>query len=221
MRDFEMKKLDTESAAEAWRAICSRFGVRFLAKQHGAMTNEHIYRDDDGHPVSKLRRYESGGARWYSFVGGKWKLGLGGRKRIPYNLPDLRRAAVVIITEGEKKADMLGHLALFDFNRKPVAVTCTGGWKSWRPELVEYFQNKKVLVFRDSDEPGQRYAEMVTGSLKHAGIPFHVVDFEPYGNDVRDFIKAHSTEELLDYVDCDWLEKSAEQVVAVDPYDEI
>jgi 5S rRNA maturation endonuclease (ribonuclease M5) len=182
MRDFEMKKLDTESKSEAWRAICARFGVRFLGRQRRALTDEHVYKDDDGHSVSKLRRYEDGSGCWYYSVGGKWKLGRGGRKRIPYNLPDLRKVDVVIITEGERKADILRNMVLFDANKNPVAVTCTGSWNSWKPELVEYFRNKRVLVFRDSDEPGQRYAETVTGSLQHAGIPVDVVEFSRYGN---------------------------------------
>src|SRR2546423_1682814 len=91
-------------------SICARFGVQFLGKQRGTVVSEHIYRDEDNHPVSRLRRYEDGSGRWYYFVGGKWKLGLGGRKRIPYNLPNLRAADVVIITEGEKKADIVSFL---------------------------------------------------------------------------------------------------------------
>ena len=222
MRDFEMKKVDTENRAEAWRAICARFGVQFLGKQRGTVVSEHIYRDEDNHPVSRLRRYEDGSGRWYYFVGGKWKLGLGGRKRIPYNLPNLRAADVVIITEGEKKADIVSFLGLRDHNGKPVGVTCTGSANSWKPELVEYFRNKKVLVFPDSDEPGERYSEVVTGSLKRAGVPFDVVDFSGYGNDVRDYLKDRSTVELLDYVNSDWLEvKAAGLVVAGNPHDEI
>ena len=214
IRDFEMRKLDTDSKTEAWRAICTRFGVRFFGKHRGAMTSQHIYRDEDGHPVSRLRRYEDGSGRWYYFVGGKWKVGLGGRKRIPYNLPDVRQANVVIITEGEKKADWVGFLGLFDVNRKPVAVTCTGSANSWKPELVEYFRGKKVLVFRDSDAPGHRYAESVTGSLRHAGIPCQVVDFAEYGNDVRDFLNVHgSAEDLANHVDSEWLEERASESV--------
>lgn len=220
--DFEMKKLDTENKAEAWRSICARFGVRFLAKPRGAMTHEHVYRDEDGHPIRRLRRYEDGSGRWYTFIGGKWKLGLGGRKRIPYNLPDVRAAHVVIITEGEKKADLLGYMGLRDQDGNPVAVTCTGSANSWKPELVEYFHNKKVIVFRDSDDPGKRYADAIVGSLKHAGIPCSVVDFEGYGNDVRDFLDSHKrTEELLDHVNSDWLEVPEKESKTVNSDNEI
>ena len=129
---------------------------------------------------------------------------------------------MVIITEGEKKADIVSFLGLRDHNGKPVGVTCTGSANSWKPELVEYFRNKKVLVFPDSDEPGERYSEVVTGSLKRAGVPFDVVDFSGYGNDVRDYLKDRSTVELLDYVNSDWLEvKAAGLAVAGNPHDEI
>lgn len=222
MLHFEMKKLDTEDPAEAWRSVCTRFGVQFLGKKRGAVVSEHVYKDENGHLTTKLRRYEDGSGRWYTFIGGKWRLGLYGRNRIPYNLPDLRRANVVIVTEGEKKADLLGYLGLRDQDGNPVAVTCTGSANSWRTELVEYFRNKKVLVFRDSDEPGKRYANAVAGSLKHAGIPCAVVDFEAYGNDVRDFLSTHNrTEELIDYVSSEWLETTEKESAMVNSDSEI
>lgn len=219
---FEMKKLDTENKAEAWQSICARFGVRFLGKPRGAMTHEHVYRDEEGHPITKLRRYEDGSGRWYTFIGDKWKIGLYGSNRIPYNLPDVLGANVVIVTEGEKKADLLGALGLRDQNGNPIAVTCTGSANSWRPELVEYFHNKKVLVFRDSDDPGKRYANAVAGSLRHAGISCSVVEFEAYGNDVRDFLSTHKrTEELLDYVNSEWLEAPEKESATINADNEI
>ena len=72
--------------------------------------------------------------------------------------------------------------------------------------MVEYFRGKRVLVFPDSDEPGQRYGQMVTGSLTSAGIENCSVDFSSYGNDVRDFVMDHSTDELLEHINSPWLE---------------
>jgi DNA primase len=152
-------------------------------------------------------------------VGGKWKLGRGDRKLTPYNLPDLRAAEVVIITEGEKKADVLGYQGLLDQNGNLVAITCTGSANSWKPELVDYFRGKKVLVFPDADEPGRRYCEAVTGSLKHANVQYDVVDFSGYGHDVRDFLRDHSAAELVEYISSDWLKPLATaETVPVNPY---
>jgi len=219
IREYEMKKLDAKDPAEAWRSICRKFGVRFIGKKRGAVVTEHIYKDEDGNPVSKLKRYEDGSGSWHHFLDGKWKLGAGGRKRIPYNLPDLRAADVAIITEGEKKADLVSLVGLQDIKGKSVAVTCTGSANSWKAEVVEHFRGKMVIVFPDSDEPGQRYGQMVTGSLTSAGIETCSVDFSSYGNDVRDFLKDHSRDELLEHINSPWLEVPQSLAVStVDPH---
>jgi hypothetical protein len=82
-----------------------------------------------------VRRFEDGSARFFTpTVGEKWKPGLNGVPRVPYQLPELLKADVIIVTEGEKKADAVKLLGLLDANGQPVAVTCTGAADSWRPE---------------------------------------------------------------------------------------
>ena len=73
-------------------------------------------------------------------------------------------------------------------------------------------QNKRVLVFPDTDEPGQRYAQAISASFVRAGIEHRTVDFAPFGNDVRDFLREHTKEELVEYAKCEWLEQREEEV---------
>jgi hypothetical protein len=87
---------------------------------------------------------------------------------LPCDWRELVRTNVVIITEGEKKADEVSSLGLMDADGQPIAVTCTGGADSWCMEYVNYFQNKRVVVFPDTDESGQRYAQAVTASFNRA-----------------------------------------------------
>ena len=45
------------------------------------------------------------------------------------------------------------------------------------------------------------------------------VDFSDYGNDVRDFLKHHSMDELLQHIDSPWLEVLRAQAVStMDPH---
>lgn len=206
MLAFEMNRLGTEDEYIAWKSIAKKLGVRLTPRRRGAMTHEHVYTAADGEVLYVVRRYEDGSARFCTpTFEGKWRPGLNGVGRVPYNLPALMQADVVIITEGEKKADIVKALGLLDQNGKPVAVTCTGAADSWRPEYVEYFLSKRVILFPDSDVAGQRYLEAVTASLKHAAIEYQVVDFEGFGNDVRDFLKDETAAALVEYAECEWL----------------
>jgi hypothetical protein len=211
--DFEMKLLDTEDKREAWKSIAQKLGVQLSPRARGEMTNKHIYRDVNGDELYAVRRYEDTTARFYSPTAtGKWKAGLNGVKRVPYRLPELVKADVVVITEGEKKADEVSLLDLRDATGKPVAVTCTGSADSWRVEYLPYFQGKRVLVFPDADETGQEYKQTVTASFVRAGIEHRTVDFAPFGNDVRDFLRGRTKDELVEYTQCEWLEQREEEV---------
>jgi CHC2 zinc finger len=201
MLAFEMKKLGTEDKREAWHGIARKLGVRLVRKPKGKMTNEHNYTDEFGELLYSFRRYEDGSGRFLTpTVDGKLKARLNGVKRVLYNLPDVKKADTVVITEGEKKADVVNALGLCDADGKPVAVTCSGGADSWRVEFAEQLEGKRVVLLPDSDEGGQEYAAKVRASLIRSGVEHKVADFRDYGNDVRDFLKEHTAEDLADMV---------------------
>jgi putative DNA primase/helicase len=204
--DFEMHLLDTEDRQVAWTSIAKKFGVKLLPRNPGRQTGQHTYLDAHGESLYQVRRYEDGSARFYTQgITGKWRRGLKGVKRVPYNLQQLAKADVAILTEGEKKADQVQELGLVDAHGNSIAATCTGGATSWRTEFAEHFAKKCVLVLRDSDEPGERYANAVSASLTHACIEHNVIEFEDFGNDVRDYLKDHSATELVEYIGSAWL----------------
>jgi putative DNA primase/helicase len=120
-------------------------------------------------------------------------------------------AEVVLFVEGEKKADILRSLRLLDSNRKPIAITTTGGASSWRFENVEYLIGKRVVFLPDTDEPGLRYKADIQASLQRAGVEFQVVDFADYGNDFREYLTMHGVVELLRFIDCGWLMSAADR----------
>lgn len=217
MLAFEMKRLDTEDRHEAWKSIAKKLGVKLMSPRCGEVTDTFDYVSTDGEILYAVWRYKDGSARFFTpTINGKWKPGLNGARRTLYNLPDVMWANVVIITEGEKKAEVVKSLGLLDQNGRPVAVTCTGDAASWKAEFVEHLRGKRVVLFPDSDAPGQRYAQAVTACLSRAEIEYRVVDFSKFGNDVRDFLKDNQTaEDLVDYADCEWLRAPVSEVVEV------
>ena len=92
-----------------------------------------------------------------------------------YRLHDLatRRDDVVIVTEGERKADRLAAIGL--------TVTTSGsadsaGAADWKP-LV----GRDVLIWPDHDEAGQRYAAAVAAALAPLGCTVRVLDVAALG----------------------------------------
>lgn len=164
----------------------------------------------------QIRRYDDGSARPYRPLneeGTRWAIGLGTIKRIPYHLDELIPAETVILTEGERKCDLVHELGLVDNDGAAVAVTATGGNTSWRHDLyVGHFKGKRVVILRDSDEGGRRYAELVARSLHDAGIPHKVVHFDEHGGSVRHFLEKFPGEaphELVRHLGCDWEARDA------------
>ncbi len=202
---FEMRLLDTEDVHTAWASVARKIGVKICPRSPGKITHRHIYLDKDGLPYHQVRRYEDGSARYYRSEGVFWRAGLRKRKRILYNLPDVIAADLVIIVEGEKKADILSKLPLLDSDGKRVAVTTTGGANTWRSEFAEDLIGKRVLFLPDSDDPGQQYAENVQATLTRAGIEYSLVDFSDYGNDFREFLEVNTPETFVDYIGMPWL----------------
>jgi putative DNA primase/helicase len=203
---FEMQLFGLADVHEAWVRVAKKLGFKACPRSRGKATHRHEYQDENGLPQYVMLRYEDGSASFRRFTNYPFtKAGLGQRKRILYNLPNVVAADVVLITEGEKKADILTDMGLLDADGKPVAVTCTGGADSWRTEFVEHLKGKRVLLLPDADEPGQRYSSSVQASLQRVEIEHGVVEFGDYGNDFRDFLKDHEPSELVELIDRPWL----------------
>ena len=113
-----------------------------------------------------------------------------------YRLHDLamRHDEVVVVTEGEHKADKLAALGLL--------VTTSGaadsaGKADWGP-----LAGRDVMVWPDYDEPGQRYAQAVAAALVPLGSSVRVVDVAVLGLEVKgdavDWLAAHPSASAQD-----------------------
>ena len=196
--DFEMRLQGSEDKHETWRRISQKLGLRPCPPSRGLITHRHAYLNEQGDTLYWVYRYEDGSARFLHELNHKLRPGLGSARRTLYNLPQVLAADTVLITEGEKKADVVTALGLKDRDGKPVAVTTTGAANSWKIDFADVLAGKRIIILPDTDIPGRRYAESIAASLSRLDITFVVLDFDGYGNDVRDFLKERSGADLID-----------------------
>lgn len=132
--------------------------------------------------------------------------------KLLYRLHELaaRPGDVVVVTEGERKADMLAALGLL--------VTTTGaadsaGAADWRP-----LAGREVLVWPDHDEAGRRYAEAVAAVLLPLRCMVRVLDTAALGleskGDAADWLLLHPDADAADVLALPYL---ADQPVLPDP----
>jgi hypothetical protein len=135
-----------------------------------------------------------------------------------YRLPQVMRAGVIIVVEGEKDADRVMTLGLQDV----AATTAEAGTSVWRDEDSAYFKGKKVVVLPDNDEGGKRHAERIAESaMKHGAAGVKLIELPGLGpkGDISDWLDAgHTVEEFVQLVKTTphWRAKEAEYVLTVD-----
>jgi hypothetical protein len=133
---------------------------------------------------------------------GRWLKGMEGVKLIPYRLPELSAAVaageLVIVVEGERKADLLHrHLGL-------TATTAPMGAGKWppyraRPEnFDQYFVGADVVILPDNDDKGHEHARDVAGKLTSARS-IKIVELPGLGpkDDVVEWYERGGTKEAL------------------------
>ena len=127
--------------------------------------------------------------------GGGWIWNMKGVTRVLYRVPELIASAannrIVYVDEGEKDVETIRGL-------RKVAVCNPGGAGKWHPEFNHYFAKRKVVVIADEDEAGIRHAEKVARSLAPVVRWVKLVRLpgQSVGQDVSDFLKKNSPEEL-------------------------
>src|SRR5262249_1951229 len=92
---------------------------------------EYVYRDESGAPLFGVVGHGRGeGAERKKtfhlerYEDGEWRSGLGDTRRVPYRLPEIIKADLVLICEGEKDANTLAEWGL-------VATTSPLGAGQW------------------------------------------------------------------------------------------
>jgi 5S rRNA maturation endonuclease (ribonuclease M5) len=197
-------KIEGETFQRCWRYATEHWGVPAPSEpgqgngraggQPWKFIAEYIYRDANGAPHTRVRKYidETGKKQFpqAGWDGKRWINGKPAGPKIPYNLPALAAAppgTIIYIAEGEKDADALAKIGL-------TATTASEGAKApWAPELTPYFKDRRVAILVDADKDGRAHGQKVARALDTVAKSIKVVDLYPErsdGSDVSDWLKA-------------------------------
>lgn len=99
-----------------------------------------------------------------------------------YRLPELLESQnnTIFIVEGEKDCD---NLRQFGFT----VTSASGGITGFKEEFVKYFLNKNVIMIRDNDNAGFKYAEKLKYILLN-NVKTLKIGTVPIGKDISDYI---------------------------------
>jgi 5S rRNA maturation endonuclease (ribonuclease M5) len=187
----QVEYIDPDSKVLAIYNYFDKFGN--LKKQVLRLPN-----DDNGNKRFTQRRLGKDG----------WIYTTKGMKPMLYNQNTIDYADTVLITEGEKDADTVTHLALMGRYKNRMAIgTTSGGADSWDASLAkELGCFTRVIILPDDDKAGTCYADAIEESLKAKKIEYRRVSFSGTGaKDVTEYMEKHSTEDLVRLIGVDWI----------------
>jgi len=117
---------------------------------------------------------------------GGWIWNMGDVRRVLYRLPEVLRAQIVCVAEGEKDCDNLATLGF-------TATTNPLGAGKWRDEYSETLRGKNVMVFGDigdDDGAGEKHTAEVIQSLGDKAKSVRHINLPVGFHDVSDFINS-------------------------------
>jgi hypothetical protein len=165
------------------RAIAEDFGIVQADRWWDRIVETYDYTDENGKLLSQVCRLTPKDFRQRRPDGrGGWIGSTKGVRRVPYNLPEILRADVVHVTEGEKAANAL--------KARGLTATCSpGGAGKWPEAFADVLSGKEVVIYADNDDPGRKHAEDVARSLIGKARSIKVLHLPvPEKADVFDFL---------------------------------
>lgn len=106
---------------------------------------------------------------------------------MPELIEDIAQDREIFLVEGEKDVDNLRKLGI-------PATTSPMGAGKWRDEFNKYFENAKIVIIPDNDEPGQKHAELIISNLINIAFSIKLIklDVKEKG-DVSDWLESGNT----------------------------
>ncbi|NQV31804.1 MAG: AAA family ATPase [Phycisphaeraceae bacterium] len=131
-------------------------------KMPGQVTHEHVYHNAQGQAVMRVYRCEAPEGKTYRPVKREeagWSFGQLAKPWPLYQLPEVLKAKVVVVVEGEKAADALNTLGI---------TATTGPHGAGKAAHCDWtpLAGKKVILWPDCDEPGRKHMDQVREKLK-------------------------------------------------------
>ena len=141
----------------------------------------YLYHNIDGEVIARKQRRADKSFYWYiPDENGGWKTGLNGLQIPPYNLPNLLKAQVVFIVEGEKDADTLINLG------RTATTAPNGAGSKWHSTYNDYFSAKSIIILPDNDDAGRKYAETIAKNLLPVAASVKILDLTHIHPDLPD-----------------------------------
>jgi 5S rRNA maturation endonuclease (ribonuclease M5) len=189
-------KIEGQIFFECWRFASEHWGVPAppeKAEGNGSsdaawkFIAEYIYRTESGEPFLRVRKYldeknkkQYPQAHWQD---GKWANGKPAGAKLPYRLPELRKASpatTIYFCEGEKNVDALDKIGV-------TATTASeGAAAKWDDALTPHFKDRHVVILPDADEPGRKHAQKVALAINGVAQSLRILDLYPDRNDGSD-----------------------------------
>lgn len=164
----------------------------------------HVYRTSDGVPIYWRVRVKclSSGEKWirpFYWDGGKFITGEPpappeGKPLYALELLALHPAAMVIVVEGENKADAINKVAMQGGKENQIIAVTSGGASSAQATNWGLLTGRAVMVWPDNDDAGANYAADVVACLQGIAasvMVLNVAQFNlPHKGDAVDYFKA-------------------------------
>ena len=96
-----------------------------------------------------------------------------GNPHVLYAMPLVSECGVIHINEGEKAADCLNDY-FAENGIKDHAATCAPS-SNWEKLYTDELRGKRIILWVDRDEPGEKLATVIADSLGNAGIEYEAV----------------------------------------------
>ena len=117
-------------------------------------------------------------------------------RRVLWLLPDVLKAQIVHIHEGEKAAKWHNdELKAAGRYGREVATTAPHGAGKWREEYAQVLKDKHVIVWPDNDTQGQKHVDTVCASCVKvaASVKWMLTDGQPFKGDICERFEAGAT----------------------------
>lgn len=156
-------------------------------KDKAEITACYPYKNKNGEIKFAIHRMKNADEPFYTVrpvENGAYKIGLGKEKPIPYNLPNVIEARdkgnVILVTEGESKADSLNELGY-------VATTAPfTGPDKWNSRYNRYVKRANILIIADNDDKGREFAECTFDTISDVANNIGILELSSIYSELKE-----------------------------------